>query len=100
MTDVTTPEVATSESPAAGTPPADSRRLEAPPSTNAPSKGRKPLVRAFVLLIALAAVAAGSYYAWQYFSSYEDTDDAQVDGHINAISARINGYVLDANVYN
>jgi membrane fusion protein (multidrug efflux system) len=43
----------------------------------------------------LAAVAAGSYYAWRYFSAFEDTDDAEVDGHINAISARINGYVLD-----
>ncbi len=53
-----------------------------------------------MLLIALAAVAAGSYYAWKYFSAYEDTDDAQVDGHINAISARINGYVLDVPVDN
>ena len=31
----------------------------------------------------------------RYFSAYESTDDAQVDGHINAISARINGYVID-----
>jgi membrane fusion protein (multidrug efflux system) len=53
-----------------------------------------------LLVIVLAAVAAGSYYAWQYFSAYEDTDDAQVDGHINAISARISGYVLDVPVEN
>ena len=45
-------------------------------------------------------MAAGSYYAWKYFSAYESTDDAQVDGHINAISARINGYVLDVPVDN
>src|SRR5580698_10134953 len=99
MPDVTTPEVTTAESPA-GTRPADSLRPAAPSSSNAPSKGRKPLVRAIVLLIVLAAVAAGSYYAWQYFSSYEDTDDAQIDGNINAISARINGYVLDVLVDN
>src|SRR5580698_7157625 len=99
MPDVTTPEVTTAESPA-GTRPADSLRPEAPPSSNAPSKGRKTLVRAIVLLIVLAAVAAGSYYAWEYFSSYEDTDDAQVDGNINAISARINGYVVDVPVDN
>jgi len=43
-------------------------------------------------------VAAGSYYAWKYFSAYESTDDAEVDGHISAISARINGYVLDVPV--
>ena len=45
-------------------------------------------------------MAAGSYYAWKYFSAYENTDDAQVDGHVNAISARINGYVVEAPVDN
>jgi membrane fusion protein (multidrug efflux system) len=58
------------------------------------------MVRGIVFVIALAAVAAGSFYAWKYFSTYEDTDDAQIDGHINAISARINGYVLDVPVDN
>jgi membrane fusion protein (multidrug efflux system) len=43
----------------------------------------------------LAAIAAASFYAWTYFSAYESTDDAQVDGHINAISARIHGYVSE-----
>ena len=53
-----------------------------------------------MLLIVLAAVAAGSFYAWRYFSAYESTDDAQVDGNINAISARINGYVVNVPVDN
>ncbi len=61
----------------------------------APRRRGRRLARAFIFLIALAAVAIGSFYAWRYFSSYESTDDAQVDGHINAISARIHGYVLD-----
>lgn len=86
------PDITTSETPVASTRPADSSRPKEP-------RGRgKKLVRAIVLLIALAAVAAGSYYAWGYFSSYETTDDAEVDGHINAISARISGYVLDVPV--
>jgi membrane fusion protein (multidrug efflux system) len=67
---------------------------------NLPSRRRKTLVRAIVLSIALVAAVVGSYYAWQHFSAYEDTDDAQVDGHINAISARINGYVLQVPVDN
>jgi membrane fusion protein (multidrug efflux system) len=46
-------------------------------------------------VVVLAAVAVGSVYAWRYFSAYESTDDAEVDGHINAISARINGYVVN-----
>ena len=87
-------DVTTAESPAASTRPADSFRPKPP------RRGRKTLVRAIVLLIALAAVAAGSFYAWKYFSAYESTDDAQVDGNINAISARINGYVLDVPVDN
>ena len=70
----------------------ESARPKAPPS------GPRRLVRSVVFLIALAAVGAGSVYAWKYFSAYEDTDDAQVDGHINAISARIHGYVLDVPV--
>lgn len=88
------PDVTTAESPAASTQPAAS--LEPKP----PRKGSRRLFRAIVFLIALAAVGAGSYYAWQYFGTYESTDDAQVDGNIHAISARINGYVLDVPVDN
>src|SRR6202044_2444661 len=80
------------ESQAASTRPEDS------PRSNAPGRGRRTFIRAIVVLIALAAVAAGSFYAWKYFSAYESTDDAEVDGHINAISARISGYVLDVPV--
>jgi membrane fusion protein, multidrug efflux system len=83
------PDVTTPEPQAASSAPADSFRPKPP------RKRRKTLVRAIVLLIALVLLAAGSYYAWMYFSAYESTDDAQVDGNINAISARISGYVLD-----
>lgn len=72
--------------------PVDSLHLKAPHSR------REKLVRAMVFLIALVAAATGSFYAWKYFGAYESTDDAQVDGHINAISARIHGYVLDVPV--
>ncbi|HEY2106973.1 MAG TPA: biotin/lipoyl-binding protein, partial [Candidatus Binataceae bacterium] len=40
-------------------------------------------------LILIAAILAVPL--WNYLSSYEDTDDAQVDGHIAAISSRIDG---------
>ena len=42
-------------------------------------------------------VVAG-IFTWRYLGTYEDTDDAQVDGHVNAISARISGYVQKVNV--
>jgi membrane fusion protein, multidrug efflux system len=50
-----------------------------------------------LLLLVAAAVAVPG---WSYLSSYEDTDDAQIDGHIILVSSRINGtiahvYVID-----
>ena len=87
------PDVTTAETEAASTRPADLFHPETPQH-----RGRKTLVRAIVLFIALAAMAVGVFYAWRYFSAYESTDDAEVDGHINAISARISGYVLDVPV--
>ncbi|MFZ0339142.1 MAG: biotin/lipoyl-binding protein, partial [Terracidiphilus sp.] len=96
------PNVTTTESPAES--PADSNAANTRPTdsfrSQAPRKKSKTLVRVIVLAIALAAVAAGSFYAWRYFSAYESTDDAQVDGNINAISARINGYVVNVPVDN
>src|SRR5215831_17266621 len=51
--------------------------------------------RLILLLAILAVVATAGVYAWRYFGTYEDTDDAQVDGHIDAISTRINGNVIE-----
>jgi membrane fusion protein (multidrug efflux system) len=45
------------------------------------------------LFAALLALAVGGYFAWRYFSSYESTDDAQIDGYLYPVSARISGYV-------
>ncbi len=91
------PDVTTTESPAASRKHAASRFLP-PPRRRA--EGVKRSFARLCLLIALVAVAAGSFYAWKYFSAYESTDDAEVDGNINAISARINGYVVDVPVDN
>jgi membrane fusion protein (multidrug efflux system) len=51
----------------------------------------------FVIIAALILLVGG-YFAWRYFSSYESTDDAQVDGHLMPLSTRISGYVLKVNV--
>jgi len=57
------------------------------------------LVRAKWLLIPLALVLmAGGYAAWNYFSKWESTDDAQVDGHIHPVNARVGGTVISVNV--
>jgi membrane fusion protein (multidrug efflux system) len=49
-------------------------------------------------LILIAAILAVP--AWNYLSSYEDTDDAQVDGHIAPISSRIDGTTAHVYVIN
>jgi membrane fusion protein (multidrug efflux system) len=48
------------------------------------------------LLIALAVVlAVAATLAWRYFAVRESTDDAQIDGHVNPVAARVGGTVLD-----
>jgi membrane fusion protein (multidrug efflux system) len=37
-------------------------------------------------------------FLWRYFASYESTDDAQIDGHVNSISPRVSGHVITLNV--
>jgi membrane fusion protein, multidrug efflux system len=58
---------------------------------------RVKATRRAVLLAALVVAAVLSASAWTYLSSYETTDDAQVDGHLHPVSARISGTVLRVN---
>jgi len=50
------------------------------------------------LAIGIVVLLVVGFFAYRYFTSYESTDDAQVDGHINSISARISGHVIKLNV--
>ena len=51
------------------------------------------VVGAVVLLLAIAAIS------WMiYARGYEDTDDAQVDGHLNPIASRIDGTIKAVHV--
>ncbi len=55
-----------------------------------------------ILLVALLILAliAISPFAWNYLQSYESTDDAQIDGHIDPLSSRINGTVIRVHAEN
>jgi membrane fusion protein (multidrug efflux system) len=72
--------------PVSGAPP--DRRSYAPPK-----KHRKLLIIGGAVLAVFVGVVL-----WLYFSSYESTDDAQVDVHLYPVSARISGYVIAVNV--
>jgi membrane fusion protein, multidrug efflux system len=48
--------------------------------------------------IAILVLLVVGFFVYRYLTSYEDTDDAQIDGHINSVSARISGHVLKLDV--
>jgi membrane fusion protein (multidrug efflux system) len=52
-----------------------------------------PRFRVF-LIVGIVVLLVAGFFLWRYFDSYEDTDDAQIDGHLNSISARVSGHVL------
>jgi membrane fusion protein, multidrug efflux system len=57
-------------------------------------KGRRRLI----FIVAGLIVVIGGLLLWRYLSSYESTDDAQVDVHLYPVSSRISGYVIKVNV--
>src|SRR5258708_36116293 len=63
------------------------------PVLEVPSSARKTTKRTQILIVGIAillAVVAAT--AWAVYSQgYESTDDAQVDAHLNVVSARISG---------
>ena len=91
-------------------PPANANRAEAekPPSGNKPlpateedfhrpSRTQSSGFRIGVVIAIIVLLIIG-FFAYRYFTSYESTDDAQVDGHVNSVSARVSGHVIKLNV--
>lgn len=65
-------------------------------------RSRTPRFRMF-LIIGIVVLLVAGIFLLRYFSSYESTDDAQIDGHLNPVSARVSGHVqkllVDDNQY-
>jgi membrane fusion protein (multidrug efflux system) len=72
--------------------PATERDYHTRPSRTQSSGFRIAIVIAIIVLLVIG------FFAYRYFTSYESTDDAQVDGHINSVSGRISGHVIKLNV--
>jgi membrane fusion protein (multidrug efflux system) len=47
-----------------------------------------------VLIVLLILTAIGGVFAWRYFSARESTDDAQIEGHVHPMAARVGGTVV------
>jgi len=87
-------------------PPAESARPETGtkplPATEqdfrrSPSRTQSSGFRIGVVIVVLILLVAG-FFVYRYMASYESTDDAQVDGHVNSVSARISGHVVKLSV--
>lgn len=49
------------------------------------------------LIASLVIIVIGGIITWRHLAVREDTDDAQIDGHITPISARVSGTVIEVN---
>jgi membrane fusion protein (multidrug efflux system) len=62
-----------------------------------PSRAKSSGFRIAIVIGIIVLLVIG-FFAYRYFTSYESTDDAQIDGHINSVSARVSGHVIKLNV--
>src|SRR5579864_3828957 len=93
------PETAQTSPPAA--PPSERERKPLPSSEkdfqHRPSRRSSPAFR-IGLGVGIVVLLVAGIFVYRYVTGYESTDDAQVDGHINSISARVSGHVVKLNV--
>jgi membrane fusion protein (multidrug efflux system) len=83
--------------PAERQPPAETHSASPPPAPAESYFKLHPRAPMFLVIAALLLLVGG-YFTFRYFSMYESTDDAEVDGHLMPLSARITGYVIKVNV--
>ena len=79
------------------------KREERKPEERKPKKSwgrriREHPIGFLLFFVVLVGLGIGIYFLMQYFSSYEDTDDAQIDGNIYAITSRIAGTITAVHV--
>ncbi|BAH37572.1 MAG TPA: HlyD family secretion protein [Gemmatimonas aurantiaca] len=57
----------------------------------------RPNIRLLIPIAALVAVGIWGYQRWSFGRSHESTDNAQIDGHIVPVVAKVGGYVTAIN---
>src|SRR5580700_6204615 len=83
--------------------PADQAPTDSAPGNNEARNQRRSAIlnsprTKWGLIVALLVLLVAVFFLWRYLGSYESTDDAQIDGHVNSVSARISGHVITLNV--
>lgn len=92
----------TTQSSTAAPPAEPENRPKALPSTERdyhtrPARTASPGFR-IALIIGIVVVLVIGFFIYRYVTSYESTDDAEVDGHINSVSARVSGHVIKLDI--
>src|SRR3974390_1768862 len=54
----------------------------------------KPSRLRLILILFAVLAAVGGFLAWRHYSVRETTDDAQVDGHVSPMAARVGGTII------
>ncbi|HEU4564433.1 MAG TPA: HlyD family secretion protein [Gemmatimonadaceae bacterium] len=72
-------------------------KQSAPRAGGSEPSGKRRVVLAVVALVVLAGLVWG-IKQWSYARAHESTDNAQVDGHIVPVLAKVGGYVTAVNV--
>jgi membrane fusion protein (multidrug efflux system) len=74
-------------------PSSSTHRDHTSPVRRSPKRRRNTVILAVIAVVLIAGI-----FLWRYLSTYESTDDAQVDVHLYPVSARVSGYVVRVNV--
>jgi membrane fusion protein (multidrug efflux system) len=92
----------TTQSPPATLPEQTEPRTKPLPATERDFRSRSSRTASpgfrIAIIIGIVVLLVVGFFVYRYVTSYESTDDAEVDGHINSISARISGHVIKLNV--
>src|ERR1700756_4312683 len=62
---------------------------------NTQKKGRKKMIFPIILGVVLVGAVAFTIKEYVFLQAHEETDDAQVDGDISPVIARVSGYVQE-----
>jgi membrane fusion protein (multidrug efflux system) len=77
---------------------AEAGKAQTKPSKSATQSSGSRRKKLLIIIVAALLVLVGAGYFIHNALLYEDTDDAQVDGHIMPLSAKISGQVQQVNV--